>query len=124
MHIKCGIDIIEISRITEAINENGEKFLERVFTKNEIEYCEKSNLAKYEHYAARFAAKEAFFKAISESFGKYEINWTDIEINNEISGRPNIYFLNKSIPDLESIDISLSHCKEYAVASVTVLLKE
>ena len=123
MQIKCGIDIIEINRITEAINENNEKFLERVFTKREIEYCEKSKNAKYEHYAARFAAKEAFFKAISESFEKYGINWTDIEVNNDELGRPSIYFLNKQIPNLESIDISLSHCKEYAVASVTVLLK-
>ena len=59
MQIKCGIDIIEINRIKEVIQENEEKFLSRVFTKKEIEYCEKSNAAKYEHYAARFAAKEA-----------------------------------------------------------------
>lgn len=122
MRIKCGIDIIEVSRIKESIEQTNGKFLERVYTKSEIEYCESKNNTKYQHYAARFAAKEAFFKAISEEFGKYEITWQDIEVTNDLNGRPQIQLLGKEIPKLESIDISLSHLKEYAVANVTVLL--
>lgn len=123
MQIKCGIDIIEISRVRESIEDTKGKFLERVYTKSEIDYCESKNKAKYQHYAARFAAKEAFFKAISGSFEKYEITWQDIEVVNDPNGRPGIYMATKQIPNIESIDISISHCKEYAVASVTVLLQ-
>ncbi|MBO5479111.1 MAG: holo-ACP synthase [Clostridia bacterium] len=123
MQIKCGIDIIEISRIQESIEDTNGRFLERVYTKSEIDYCESKSKVKYQHYAARFAAKEAFFKAISESFPKYDITWKDIEVTNDQNGRPKINMLSKQIPNVESIDISISHCKEYAVASVSVLLK-
>ena len=123
MQVKCGIDIIEIDRIKEAIETTKEEFINRVYTKNEIEYCESKNNMKYQHYAARFAAKEAAFKAISEKFDKYEITWKDIEITTNEKGRPKVEILNKEIPNLESIDISISHCKNYAVANVTVLLK-
>ncbi len=123
MQVKCGIDIIEIDRIKEAIETTKEEFINRVYTKNEIEYCESKNNMKYQHYAARFAAKEAAFKAISEEFDKYEITWKDIEITTNEKGRPKVEILNKKIPNLESIDISISHCKNYAVANVTVLLK-
>lgn len=122
MQIKCGTDIIEIARIQESIERTDERFLERVYTKSEIEYCESKNKAKYQHYAARFAAKEAFFKAISESFDKYEITWKDIEITNDVNGRPKVHLLTKEIPEIESIDISLSHCKEYAIANVAILI--
>ena len=123
MQVKCGIDIIEIDRIKEAIETTKEEFINRVYTKNEIEYCESKNNMKYQHYAARFSAKEAAFKAISEKFDKYEITWKDIEITTNEKGRPKVEILNKEIPNLESIDISISHCKNYAVANVTVLLK-
>jgi holo-[acyl-carrier protein] synthase len=122
MQIKCGIDIIEISRIKESIEDDtGDKFIKRVYTQKEIEYCESKKNVKYQHYAARFAAKEAFFKAISECFPKYEITWQDIEITNDINGRPKVELLKNAISNIESIDISLSHCKEYAVANVTIL---
>lgn len=122
MQIKCGTDIIEIARIQESIERTDERFLERVYTKSEIEYCESKNKAKYQHYAARFAAKEAFFKAISESFDKYEITWKDIEITNDVNGRPKVHLLKKEISEIEDIDISLSHCKEYAIANVAILI--
>lgn len=122
MQIKCGIDIIEINRIKEVVEDTNGKFLERVYTKKEIEYCESKNKVKYQHYAARFAAKEAFFKAISESFPKYDITWKDIEVINTPEGRPKISLVEKQIPNMQSIDISISHCKEYAVANVTILL--
>ena len=65
MKISCGVDIIEIDRVKESIEQLGDKFLNRVFTDKEIEYCESRKNQKYQHYAARFAAKEAAFKAVS-----------------------------------------------------------
>lgn len=122
--IKCGTDIIEIQRIKESIEEMGKKFLERVFTKKEIEYCESKKAQKYQHYAARFAAKEATFKAISWKLkDKYEISWKNIEVENDKQGRPNINLIGVDLENIEDIDISISHCKNYAVAYVTVLSK-
>ena len=123
MQIKTGIDIIEVSRIEKAIKLSNGKFLEKVFTQNEIEYCNSKNTNKYEHFAARFAAKEACLKAIScllES--KFDISWKEIEILNSKDGRP-ILKLNKEIKNIESIDVSLSHIKDYAVASVSAIIK-
>ena len=124
MKIKCGTDIIEIDRIKDTIDEMGEKFLNRIFTKEEIKYCESKNKQKYEHYAARFAAKEAAFKALSFNIqNKYSVSWQDIEVANNEQGRPSLNIKNIDLNNLESIDISLSHCKNYAVANVTVLVK-
>ena len=61
MKIKTGVDIIEIERVKKSIEETEGKFCERVFTQKEIEYCESKKAQKYQHYAARFAAKEAVF---------------------------------------------------------------
>lgn len=118
MKIRTGVDIIEIDRVKKCIEETEGKFCDRVYTKKEIEYCENKKTQKYQHYAARFAAKEAVFKAISlEIKNKYDINWNDIEILNDENGRPYVNILNQDIR-AEDIDISISHCKEYAVASV------
>ena len=87
-----GIDIIEVSRVEDAINNLGDNFLNKIFTENEIDYCNKSKKMKYQHFAARFAAKEAVFKTLNIS------------------------------KNIESIDISLSHIAEFAVASVVVIL--
>lgn len=124
MKIKTGTDIIEISRVKESIESTNEKFCERVYTKKEIEYCESKKMQKYQHYAVRFSAKEAVFKAISgELENKFEINWQDIEILNDEKGRPYVNILNNKVKNIEDIDISLSHCKEYAIANVVVVLK-
>lgn len=117
MKIKTGIDIIEIERVKKCIEETDGKFCDRVYTEKEIEYCESKKTQKYQHYAARFAAKEAVFKAISVMIpDKYGINWKDIEILNDDTGRPYVNVLNYDIKS-ENIDISISHCKEYAVAN-------
>lgn len=126
MKIFCGTDIIEIKRIQESIEDEkiGKAFIERVYTKKEIEYCENKKLQKYQHYAARFAAKEATFKAISELLeNKYSITWKDIEITNNEQGRPELNLIGINLQDIENIDLSISHCKEYAVANVTLLHK-
>ncbi len=121
MTIKTGTDIIEVNRIEDSIKSLGEKFLERVFTKAEIEYCESKKVTKYEHYAARFAGKEAIFKAISPLLeNKFSIEWTDIEILNDEQGRPYVLLKKDILKDVK-IDLSLSHIKEYAIASVVAI---
>ena len=124
MEITCGREIIEIKRIKESIDDLGDKFLERVYTDKEIAYCESKRNQKYQHYAARFAAKEAGFKAISSKLdNKYDIGWKNIEIINDKNGRPHINFLDIQIKEIEEIDISISHCKEYATANVVTIWK-
>ena len=126
MKICCGTDIIEIKRIKQSIDEKtGETFKQRVYTQNEINYCESKKEQKYQHYAARFAAKEATFKAISEQLeDKYSISWKNIEILNNEQGKPQIKITGVNLKNIEDIDLSISHCKEYAVANVTGIVKE
>lgn len=124
MKISCGVDIIEIDRVKESIEQLGDKFLNRVFTDKEIEYCESRKNQKYQHYAARFAAKEAVFKAISVMIpNKYGINWKDIEILNDDTGRPYVNILNHDIKS-EDVDVSISHCREYAVANAIFTIRD
>ena len=126
MKICCGTDIIEIERIKKSIEDEkiGKAFVEKVYTQKEIEYCESRKAQKYQHYAARFAAKEAAFKAISGQLeDKYSINWRDFEVINDKQGRPSLNLIGINIEGIENIDLSLSHCKEYAIANVTVLRK-
>ena len=125
MHILCGTDIIEIERIKKSIERNGDNFLNLIYTEGEIAYCESKKNAKYSHYAGRFAAKEAIYKAVStllpERFG---ISWKDAQVINDENGNPKIEFLKIKFEQIKSIDISISHCKEYAVATVTILTDE
>ena len=124
MKITCGTDIIEIERIKDSIENTNNKFLDRVYTINEIEYCESKKAQKYQHYAARFAAKEAVFKALSERIeDKYSICWKDIEIINNSQGKPYVNLVSNYDKEIEQIDLSMSHCKEYAVANVVIVLK-
>ncbi len=124
MRVNCGTDIIEIDRVKDSIEKLGNPFLDRVFTKKEIDYCESKNKQKYQHYAARFAAKEAAFKALSENIkDKFSVSWKDFEVVNDEQGRPKLNVYNVNLDNIEDIDISISHCKNYAVANVTVLIK-
>lgn len=125
MKIYTGTDIIEIERVKNSIENIGRKFIEEIYTPKEIEYCESKKNAKYQHYAARFAAKEAIFKAVSKLLNnKFDISWKNAEIINDENGRPYVNFINTKIMEkIEDIDISISHCKEYAVATVVVMYK-
>lgn len=124
MNIRIGTDIIEISRIKKSIEDTDNKFIERIYTNKEIEYCESRKSQKYQHYAVRFAGKEAVFKSISSMLKKkFEVDWKDIEILNDSSGRPYVNILKSKISDKINIDISLSHCKEYAVANVIAYIE-
>ena len=127
MKVTTGIDIIEVNRIKNAIEEMGEHFLNRIFTQSEIEYCEKFKEMKYQHFAARFAVKEAVFKALSEYIeGREDVLWKQIEVCNNSDGKPKINLAsirNAVLKNLISIDISISHIKEYAVASVIAVFE-
>ena len=131
MKVTTGIDIIEVERIKEAIVEARDSFLNKIYTQREIEYCNKSKVLKYQHFAARFAAKEAVFKALSEYInGREDALWKNIEIVNLEGGKPEINVdklvenMKKTADNfkLESIDISISHIKDYAVASVVAVI--
>lgn len=117
-----GIDIIEVDRVATRIEkENG--FRELVFSKKEIDYCERKT-NKFEHYAVRFAAKEAFFKAIGTGWIEGSF-FNEIEINNDDSGKPELLLLNMTKKALESFGIykiwvTLSHVKTMATAVVIV----
>ena len=124
MKITCGTDIIEIDRIKQTMEDMEQAFKDRVFTEAEIQYCESRKKQKYQHYAGRFAAKEAAFKAISKIlYDKYSVSWKDFETINDGQGRPSIILHNINTEKIESIDVSISHCKEYAIANVVILFK-
>ena len=118
MNIECGTDIIEINRIKESIEQFKEQFKNRIYTEKEKEYCEQTKNAKYEHYAGRFAAKEAVYKAINKN--EKEIKWTDIEILRESNGSPKVE-LHIEIEKLKEVKISISHCREYATATAIAI---
>ncbi len=121
MIIGIGVDIIEIDRIRKSIDRFGDHFLNKIYTKKELDYClAKHN--KYQHLAARFAAKEAIYKAIASGWEK-EATWKNIEITNEQNGLPTVKFLgklNEFVSDGKEIKISLSHSENYVVAVALV----
>lgn len=122
MRVLVGADIIEINRVMKLVDSKQKNALKSIFTLREIEYCEARKASKYQSYAARFAAKEAIYKALSD-FVPNKYSWTDFEVINTEKGKPEVH-LGFEIDGLESIEISLSHCKEYAVAYVTAIIKE
>lgn len=115
-----GNDIIEISRIEKAITK--EIFIKKVFTENEIALInEKGN--KAESFAGRFSAKEAISKALGTGVRNFSL--TDIEILNNDLGKPYVIFKNniENFNDKYFIDISISHCKDYATAVAIIFTK-
>ncbi|MBS1598043.1 MAG: holo-ACP synthase [Bacteroidetes bacterium] len=117
-----GIDMIEVDRVATKIGkESG--FRELVFSKKEIEYCE-SKAKKFEHYAARFAGKEAFLKALGTGW-KNGIAFNEIEISGDDLGKPEIFLLGETAKSVAAIGnikimISLSHLKNTAAAVVVI----
>ena len=79
MAVLCGTDITSVERIKDSINEYGETFLKRIYTDEEISYCESRRMSKFQSYAARFAAKEAAYKALPIEGA----SWHDVEIIKE-----------------------------------------
>ena len=119
--IGIGTDILEIERFKNVIDEHGQKFLDKLFSKNEQNYCLRYK-DKTSHYTVRFCAKEAVVKALGVGFGK-EIAFLDIEILNDSLGKPTVKLSPKSSQHFGNplFHISLSHCKNYATATVIAL---
>lgn len=120
-----GIDIIEIKRIERLFSAN-EGFLRKIYTEKEVEYC-KPKKNRYQHFAARFASKEAVFKALGTGWAG-KMKWTDIETLNDEMGRPylNLYGSVKELAEkklINNIFVSLSHCQDYAIAQVLLVPK-
>lgn len=111
-----GNDIIEIERIKKNIEHHGERFLNRIFTQTEQNYCLKHRESA-RHFAGRFAAKEAIVKALGTGF-RSGITWTDIEICNDESGKPSVNFSEKLLHLFGSLRflVTISHCQSYATA--------
>lgn len=112
-----GVDIIEIDRVEKIISEFGDIFLKKVFSDSEIIYC-KSKAKPAQHFAARFAAKEAVAKALGTGFNK-DLVLKDIEVRNDTNGKPIVYF--KGVRN-DRFLVSISHCDHYVVAFA--ILKE
>lgn len=124
MNVLCGVDIVEIDRIKASFEKLGDTFRDRIFTRNEVEYCESRKAVKYKSYAARFAAKEAVSKAFGTGMGD-RIGFKDIEIRNDEKGKPYVNLLGKARELFDEmngveISISMSHSDNYAVAFVVI----
>lgn len=123
--LDIGIDIIEIERIKEAIS-NNPRFLNKIFTDDEIKYFESKDF-KPESIAGNFAAKEAISKAIGR--GIRDFNFKDIEVLRNELGKPIVKTYNNLQQicidyNVLEIKVSISHCKEYAVANAMTIIKE
>jgi holo-[acyl-carrier protein] synthase len=119
--ISIGIDIIEVARVREVLARTP-RFAERVFTSTERAYCDSRGAAAAQHYAARFAAKEAALKAFQTGW-KGGISWQDVEIASRASGAPYLVFHGKVRELFErsgatAAHLSLSHTSEHAIAQV------
>ena len=117
-----GIDLIKVSKVQRLCEHN--KHLEKIFTLAEIEYCQKRR-HQFQHFAARFAVKEAVFKALGTGWDG-EIKWTDIEVVRGGMGRPKIDLHGKAKEMIERMQIrdilvSLAHCSDYAIAQVILV---
>ena len=121
MIVGTGIDIAEVPRIAESIQQFGERFLRRIFTDQEIRYCD-SKANRVERFAARFAAKEAAMKALGTGWSR-GVRWRDIEVWRSPGSRPTIRFHGKAAEfaarlSTKNVALSLSHTPEQAIASV------
>jgi holo-[acyl-carrier protein] synthase len=121
MVLGIGIDIIEIDRIKKSVDKYGDLFLNKIFTETEINYS-LSKKNKYQHLAARFAAKEAIYKALS-SDTSYIYSWQDIEIYNEPNGLPKVLLygpLKNYLGSEKDMKISMSHSDNYVTCVAIV----
>ena len=128
MVLGLGTDMIEVKRV-ERLASKGESYLEGIFTTGEIAYCDSKRFSA-QHLAARFAAKEAFLKALGTGW-REGIRFVDIEIHHTDQGAPKIHLTGKAKEILTAlsaspyyISVSMSHLKEYATATVIIETRE
>jgi len=120
-----GIDIIEVERVKGAIDRWGDNFLKKVFTDKEIDYA-RNRRFPFEHFAARFAAKEAVLKAFGDNRW---VDWTNIETFNTESGKPSVKlhgYLERLRKErgIDEVEVSISHTKNYALANVLLTKRD
>lgn len=114
-----GADIVEVLRIAQMIERHADLFIGRVYTPHEIQYCSARKAAN-QHYAGRWAAKEAVLKALGTGWAK-GITWRDVEVLNDAGGRPSIRLAGAAKEAAERLGISeilitISHCRTHATA--------
>jgi len=118
-----GIDLVKVNRIKRLILKWDNIFLKKIYTENEIKYCESKNEGRYQSYAAYFAAKEAWVKAFGTGFR--DIKWKEIEVKKNDLGKPVIYLssrINKRVRQqgINNTQLSISHIEDVAIASVII----
>ena len=120
--IGCGVDVVKLSRLRQALGRHGAAFLDRVFTKGEQAYARARRRTMLLHLAGRFAAKEAVIKAVSQLEPKRMLAMKDIEVRNDRLGRPHIVLHDRRPRRADvSIYISLSHVDTVAVATAIAM---
>ena len=122
-----GIDIVEIKRLEKVSKRWGKAFLQKVYTRRELDYS-RSKRFPYQHLAARFAAKEAIFKALGEVETDF-VGWKNIEILNDANGKPVVHWHGQAEKTrrkrkIRDIVVSLSHTENYAVASALMIFQK
>ena len=120
LRLRTGIDLIEVERFRSQKPEIRQRFIERVYTERERLYCAGND----QHFAGRFAAKEAVAKALGCGIG--EVSWQEIEILNDDAGAPVLHLHGKAAERAESLglsvwSVSITHLKEYAAATAAAL---
>ena len=120
-----GIDTIEVARIKEAILTYGSQFIDRIYSEHEKAYCT-DRLRQYEHFAARFAAKEAFAKALGTGVRR-GFRWKEVTVRNAVSGKPEIELLGSMVERVSTlvkaefrIELSITHTVEIAEAIAVI----
>lgn len=118
--VGIGTDIVEVVRIGQMIEKHGELFINRVYTDQEIAYCQRRK-EYLQHYAGRWAAKEAVMKTLGTGWSR-GVGWKDIEVTTELSGAPTIKIHGAARDIMEQLEItriliSISHCRSYATAT-------
>ncbi|MFA5858798.1 MAG: holo-ACP synthase [Elusimicrobiota bacterium] len=111
--IGTGIDIIEVERIKRIVRSN-KRFVAKVFSREEVVYCNQCGKSKWQHYAVRFAAKEAVWKSLSDT----SLPLKRISVKNTPQGKPEVYIRGKRV---KNIYLSLSHTEHYAVAQAVAV---
>lgn len=123
--IAHGIDIVDIDRLADVLDQHGERFLTRVFTPDEQAYCFSNPKRCNEHLAGRFAAKEAILKAIGTGWSR-GIAWTEAEVVRAPTGRPTVRLTGRALEEataagIDSWQLSISHIKTHAIASAIAM---
>jgi holo-[acyl-carrier protein] synthase len=121
MIVGTGVDIVETPRIEQALGRHGERFARRLYTPEEIAYCQKFKNSA-ERYAARFAAKEAAFKALGTGW-RNGVRWLDVEVTHQPSGKPELRLSGRALElakilRVSRMAVSISHSDRYVVAQV------